>query len=101
MGTWDAVLWWSGFAPRLGRVPPDYEAGVVHLYQLHHDLTEDWRLTRDAGRAGQDTGPARRSIAASLATVRATMRKRGLLLPELPADLASAIAANGEGAPAE
>lgn len=81
MGTWDAVLWFSGFASSPGLADEDYE-GVVHLYQVHHVILQDWR-------GGQWAGPsAERNGVIGLRHVRADMRRRGLLLPELPAGLA-------------
>lgn len=79
--TWEAVLWFSGMAAEAGRVPDD-AAGVVHLYQLHHVIMQEWREGRAAGPSSE------RLAAAALRTVRADMRKRSLLLPELPAGLA-------------
>lgn len=85
---WKAVLWWSGLAERPGRPPSSHEKGVVHLYQVHAQLLQDWTL------AGSEH---RRTIVTGLRGIRGDMRERGLVLPELPGDVARA-AGNGEPA---
>lgn len=80
-GTWEAVLWFSGMAAEPGQ-PADDDAGVVHLYQLHAVILQEWRGGRAAGPSSE------RMAVAALRTVRAEMRKRALLLPELPSWLA-------------
>jgi hypothetical protein len=78
--TWDAVLWFSGFAEKPGR-PDEDDEGVVHLYQVHHVIMQEWR--------GRWAGPsAERMGVTGLRRVRAEIQRRGLLLPPLPPDLA-------------
>jgi transcriptional regulator with XRE-family HTH domain len=81
MDTWDAVLWFSGFADRPSLPPEDY-AGVVQLYQLHHVILQEFRGGRWAGPSAERMGVT------ALRAVRPAMRERGLLLPELPPGLA-------------
>jgi transcriptional regulator with XRE-family HTH domain len=92
--TWDAVQWFSGFADRPG-VPADDGAGLVHLYQLHHVILQEWPKpfqgwVDDPGHEAYRNAWAasERMAVASLRTVRATMRERGLVLPTLPPHLA-------------
>jgi transcriptional regulator with XRE-family HTH domain len=80
--TWKAVLWWGGFAARPGRTPPAHEAGVVHLYQVHYQLVDDWTF------AGKEH---RRTIVTGLRGIRSDLAGRGLVLPELPGDIAAAM----------
>jgi hypothetical protein len=92
MDTWDAVQWFSGLAPKPGRPPEGYE-GVVHLYQLHHVILTNWLTAPRMGyppRTEQEQAIRDSQVAASeiseaaLRSVRADMRKRGLLPPRLP-----------------
>jgi len=83
--TWKAVLWFAGFSARPGRTPPAHEASEVPLYQVHHQLLQDWTF------AGSEH---RRTILTGLRGIREDMRERGLLPPELPEDVAAAV--NGE-----
>jgi transcriptional regulator with XRE-family HTH domain len=87
--TWTAVMWFGGFSARVGRPPPVLQASVVHLYQVHHWYLQDWDL------AGSEH---RRTIVTGLRGIRAEMRERGLLLPELSGDIADAVG-NGQDAP--
>lgn len=78
---WEAILWFSGMAADPGR-PADDDAGVVHLYQLHHVVLQGFR-------GGRGAGPSAELLAtAALRSVRAAMRERSLLLPDLPPELA-------------
>jgi transcriptional regulator with XRE-family HTH domain len=80
MATWDAVLWSSGFAEQPGRPDEDYQ-GVIHLYQVHHVIMQEWR--------GRWAGPsAERMGVTGLRRVRKEIKDRGLLLPPLPPELA-------------
>jgi transcriptional regulator with XRE-family HTH domain len=84
MDTWDAVLWFSGFAAQPGGRAPNGE-GVIHLYQSHHAILREGY----AGKPFWAEGPAAEQVtAAALRAVRTAMRERGLLLPELPPELA-------------
>jgi transcriptional regulator with XRE-family HTH domain len=89
--TWKAVLWWSGFAARVGHPSPAHSAGNVHLYQIHYQYLDDWRMTLPQ----HDVEP-RRTIITGLRGIRSEMAERDLMLPELPEDIAAAI--NGEAA---
>lgn len=90
--TWDAVQWFSGLAPLPG-LSADDGAGVVHLYQQHHAIVTDWEfvqgLLQDPDSALHKTAAsAQRTTVTGLRIVRAAMRDRGLILPELPSGLA-------------
>src|SRR5207248_678366 len=84
MDTWKAVLWFSGFAAQPGG-KKQHGNGVVHLYQAHDALLrEAW-----GGKPFWAESPATERItAAALRPVRTAMRERGLLLPQLPPELA-------------
>jgi transcriptional regulator with XRE-family HTH domain len=91
--TWKAVQWWSGFADRPG-LPADDGAGMVYLYQQHYMIVQDWEflqgLLRDPDSELHASAAAnQRTTLAALRTVRAAMRDRGLIPPELPPALAS------------
>lgn len=79
-GTWDAVQWFSGFAHQPGLTPTEDYEGVVHLYQVHQVIMDDWRT----GKAQE----AERLATRWLQAVRTEMRRRDLLPPELPPELA-------------
>ncbi|MGO9292807.1 MAG: helix-turn-helix domain-containing protein [Streptosporangiaceae bacterium] len=81
--TWSAVLWWAGFAARPGRPAPAIEAGAVHLYQVFYQLLADWTFA---------SGEHRRTILASLSGIRGDLVEHGLILPDLPPDVAQALA---------
>lgn len=78
--TWDAVLWWSGFAHQRSLTPTEDYAGIVHLYQVHQLILDDWRSPK----AQEAERVARRWLQA----VRAEMKRRELMLPPLPPSLA-------------
>ena len=86
--TWSAVLWWSGFAARPGRPDTAVKAGVVHLYQVFYQLLEDWTFASHAHR---------QSILTGLRGIRGDLAARGLIVPELPPDVAGAMNGSDDG----
>jgi transcriptional regulator with XRE-family HTH domain len=81
VGTWDAVQWFSG--SRMPHRPADGEASLIHLYQLHDVILQEWWPAEKAAGPG-----GKHLVADMLRTVRTDMRRRDLLLPDLPPSLA-------------
>lgn len=84
LDTWKAVLWFAGIAQRPGRPAPVYENGVIWLYQVHYQLIDDWTLAGESHR---------RTIVTGLRGIRADLAGRGLLVPQLPGEIAAAVEA--------
>jgi transcriptional regulator with XRE-family HTH domain len=96
IATWDAAYWFFGArrmqdtSGGLDVVWPDDE-DTVPLFLRHDELVAEWRDTGQAEGwidAEGERVNMRRSLAKTLRLHRSLMRRKGLLPPELPADLA-------------
>jgi transcriptional regulator with XRE-family HTH domain len=86
MDTWKALLWFAGLAERQGKPPSTLSNSVVPVYQVHAYVLED---TAVASREHRQTAGV------FLRQLRADMRERGWVLPDLPGYIAPYVD-NGE-----